>query len=526
MPRILIFDADTNAVQAIAAAAGEAGFAVVGVTEEDRFGEQLRIDPPDVIALGLQLGRTDGIAQLRALAERKFAGVVVLLSGAEPRLLDMARELGRFLGLNVADVAVDPRCRDSLEQVFGGMLQGRAHLTVARLRDAIANQEMSLDFQPVVTRSPRALLKLEALVRWNHPRLGRLPPKLFLPLAEGDIEAIDALTDWVMNATVDAYQALAARGICVPMSLNISMLNLHNRTFPDRLEQLLRGGNMPARHLHLETTGSVAPQDIHGIMEVLGRLRLKGVGLSISAFGTGYSCLKLLRQMPFSEIKIDRSFLHDLTVSPVSRTIVRSLIELSANLGVDCVAAGVESVAVADLLEDMGASSLQGNIIAPPMPADAIAAWCAVWTRAGVGPHLDPSGTVLKIADAPYAMMGLRDRAAPAGGLQVSSMSSADRLPGAAVTRVEPSHIGAAEGLRLPPRQLQTLQLLAEGCSVKEIARRLNLGVGTVKVHLSLAYLALGARNRTEAIRKAGPLLPVKRIGSAGGEEFPGVFPN
>jgi EAL domain-containing protein (putative c-di-GMP-specific phosphodiesterase class I)/DNA-binding CsgD family transcriptional regulator len=289
-------------------------------------------------------------------------------------------------------------------------------------------------------------------------------------VAESDTATIDALTDWVIGAAVEAYQVLTELGVSVPLAVNISTLNLHDRSLPDRLEQRMRAGGMPMQHLCLEVTESAIFKDIKCAMEILTRMRLKGVQLSIDDFGAGYSSLKLLRQMPFTEIKIDRSFVGDATTSRDSEAIVKSIIDLAANMDMRCVAEGVETTETAELLEQMGVCDMQGYLIAPPMPVEAVPAWLAGWTRSGL--RLPPD-----------------HREVPAALLVPACVESASDL------------------VRLPPRQLEVMRLLSEGCSVKEAAHRLNLGIGTVKVHIALAYSALGARNRTEAIKRAGAVL-------------------
>jgi DNA-binding CsgD family transcriptional regulator len=216
-------------------------------------------------------------------------------------------------------------------------------------------------------------------------------------------------------------------------------------------------------------------------MDILARMRLKGISLSIDDFGTGYSSLKMLRRMPFSEIKIDRSFVGDMTISRDARAIVKSIVDLAANMGMGCVAEGVETEETAELLEQLGVCDLQGYFVARPMPVEDVAAWLAIWTRGDVE---TPRGrTVFPVRE---------PESSPDIGETVQE-------PPASLPRE--AEIGKPQ---LSPRQLEVMGLLSEGCSVKEIARRLNLGLGTVKVHLSLAYSALGARNRVEAVMRAG----------------------
>ncbi len=331
--------------------------------------------------LDLQLGDSDGVEQLRRLAAQGYTGAVVLMSGFDARVLASAYAVGKSLGLNIEGVLEKPLRVAELEQVLERLRSEGHPMTAELLRAAIANNELSLDFQPVVTRNPNKLKKLEALVRWNHPVSGRIPPGAFLPIAESDTATIDDLTDWVVRAAVDAYQVLAKHGVSVPLSVNISPQNLHDLTLPDRIEQCLRAGGMPARHLCLEITESAAFKAPMLTMDILSRVRLKGMQLSIDDFGTGYSSLKILRQMPFSEIKIDQSFVSDVTNSRDSRVIVKSIIDLAGNMEMACVAEGIETAETADLLEQLGVGALQGFFIAQPMLAAAIPAWLAMWTR-------------------------------------------------------------------------------------------------------------------------------------------------
>ncbi len=482
--RVLVFDDDSAIGRLVVRTATMSGMDAVAVTDALGFAQHMRSDPPQIVVLDLQLGGTDGVEQLRWLADRQYGGAVLLMSGFDPRVLATARALGQSLGLKIESVLHKPLRVAELEEVFERLQAKHQAPTTERLREAIANDEMSLEFQPVVIRNPAALMKLEALIRWDHPVAGRIPPNQFLPVAERDTATIDALTNWVLGAVVEAYQVLAELGISVPLAVNLSAQNLHDMSLPDRIEQRMMSGGMPARHLYVEITESAAFENAVRTMDILSRLRLKGMHVSIDDFGTGYSSLKLLQQMPFSEIKIDRTFVSELTTSREARAIVKSIIHLAANMEIACVAEGIENEETADLLEQMGVADLQGYLIAHSMPVEAVPAWLAIWTKSGV---VVPGGST------------------PASGTEPAEThgqgATADARAGV------PSAEAANTGVRLPPRQLEVMMLLSEGNSVKEIARRLSLGVGTVKVHLSLAYSALGARNRIEAIKRAGPIM-------------------
>ncbi len=482
--RVLVFDDDDAIGRLVVRIATMSGMDAIAVTDAKAFAEHLQSDSPRVVLLDLQLGGTDGVEQMRVLADRQYTGALVLMSGYDTRVLATARAVGQSLGLKVERVLEKPLRVAELEQVFGLLQSIEQSLSGERLLEAITNDELVLNFQPIVTRNPKALKKLEALVRWEHPVLGRIPPKDFLPIAESRVAIMDALTDWVVGAAVEAYQVLAAVGVNVPLAVNISTRNLHDLSLPDRIEQRLRAGGMPTQHLCLEITESAVFKEMGPTMDILSRMRLKGMQLSIDDFGTGYSSLKLLRQMPFSEIKIDQSFVTDVTISRDSRAIVKSIIDLATNMEMGCVAEGVETAETADLLEQLGVCDLQGFFIARPMPVEAVPAWLT----AGLWCDLAP----------------MQEQAMAQGQDPAAARSHGEVFP----VQSPPSPANArGDVVRLSPRQIEVMQLLSEGYAVKEIAHRLNLGISTVKVHLSLAYSALGAHNRTDAIRRAGPAL-------------------
>jgi len=383
--RILVFDDDASIGRLLVRIAGMAGIEATAVSDAEAFAQRLRTDPPQIVVLDLQLGDTDGVEQMRVLADRQYAGALVLMSGYDSRVLATARAVGQSLGLKIENVLEKPLRVAEVEQVLERLASASQSFSAERLLRAIAKDELALDFQPVVSCKPNALKKLEALIRWDHPVAGRIPPGEFLPVAERDTATMDSLTDWVVGAAVNAYKVLAELGVSVPLAVNISAQNLHDLTLPDRLEQRLRAGGMPVRHLCLEMTETAAFQDAARTMDILSRVRLKGMQLSIDDFGTGYSSLKLLRQMPFSEIKIDRSFVSDLTASRDSRAIVKSIMGLAANMEMGCIAEGVETEETADLLEQLGVCDLQGYLIAPPMPVEAVPVWLAIWTQRGSG---------------------------------------------------------------------------------------------------------------------------------------------
>jgi EAL domain-containing protein (putative c-di-GMP-specific phosphodiesterase class I)/DNA-binding CsgD family transcriptional regulator/ActR/RegA family two-component response regulator len=513
--RLLVFDDDPATGRLVARIAALAGIEAHAVTDVQSFRQRLRDAPPQVIVLDLQLGATDGIQQLRYLAEQQYAGALIVMSGFDARVLAATAVLAANLGLNLVATLSKPLEVETLEEVLQPLQSAWHLLSPQSLLAAIRDDALTLDFQPIVKRRSRTLNSLEALVRWDHPTLGRIPPADFLPAAESDRQVIDALTDWVIGATVDAYLVLRELGVCVPIGVNISTQNLHDLSLPDRLAQRLGDAGMPPTDLCLELTETAASRDTARMMDVLTRVRLKGVQLAIDDFGTGYSSLKALRQLPFSTVKIDRSFIADMASSRDSRAIVKSIIDLAANMEMDSVAEGVDSEATAALLEQFNVGAMQGFLIAAPMPVEAIPAWLTIWQAGG------ETDTALHLSSAQRKTGRRTDTATNVTGRPIEGPAVAppDYMSGSTPAATPDAVASSARQLvlevlqeqrkptdasALSARQLEVMQLLTEGCSVKQIARRLDLGIGTVKVHLSRAYSVLGARNKVEAVMRAG----------------------
>jgi EAL domain-containing protein (putative c-di-GMP-specific phosphodiesterase class I)/DNA-binding NarL/FixJ family response regulator len=470
---LLVFDDDDAIGRLVVRVAAIAGWQAVAVADVQAFHQQLQDRPPQMIVLDLQLDDTDGVEQLRLLAGRQYAGMLILISGFDTRVLETARILGQKSGLKIVGGLQKPLQMAEFQSLLQRSRSESSPLSVQHLRQAIADDELSLEFQPIVTRNPRKLEKLEALVRWDLPNGGQISASEFVPVAEADSLTIDALTEWVIGAVVEAYHVLSQTAVTVPVAINLSARNLHDLNLPDRIGDRLRAGDVPAQHICLEITETAAFADAARSMDILSRMRLKGMSLSIDDFGTGYSSLKLLHQMPFCELKVDQSFVRDLATSRDSRAIVKAIGDLAANMGLDCVAEGVETEETAELLEQMGIRHLQGYHIARPMPVEAVAAWHEIWLRSR--PGAPPAET-----DPPAAATEPPPAAAPETNAS---------LP------------------ELTPRQMDVMRVLSDGYSVKEIARRLDLSPSTVKVHLALAYSALKARNRVEAVLQMQPIL-------------------
>jgi diguanylate cyclase (GGDEF)-like protein len=245
---------------------------------------------------------------------------------------------------------------------------------LADLRTALSRtDELVLHYQPKVSVEDGTLYGVEALLRWRHPQRGFIPPGDFIQSAE-ESGIIGPLTRRVLQLALDQQRAWLAAGREVPVAVNVSARCLQDRAFPAMVEQLLAERGLPARLLTLELTESTIMIDSVYARNALYRLRRAGVTLSIDDFGTGYSSLAYLKNLPVTELKIDRSFITNLG-EHTDDAIVRSVIDLGHNLGLTVVAEGIETAAALEKLYHLGCDLAQGFFIGKPLPADEFNLW-------------------------------------------------------------------------------------------------------------------------------------------------------
>jgi diguanylate cyclase (GGDEF)-like protein len=242
------------------------------------------------------------------------------------------------------------------------------------LREGLDAGQVEVFVQPKVSIGDGVVRGAEALVRWTHPRLGPMRPDQFIPAAE-HTGVIRPLTLYVMRGALAQCRAWRDAGHDLSIAVNLSVRNLFDGHFVDDLRELLRELGLGPEVLTLELTESIVMGESRRSMEVLEGIRELGVGLAVDDFGTGYSSLTHLRRLPVTELKIDRSFVSTMTVNDHDAVIVRSLVELGRNLGLDTVAEGVESQEALDLLEDYECDMAQGYLISRPLPADQFVTW-------------------------------------------------------------------------------------------------------------------------------------------------------
>jgi len=244
---------------------------------------------------------------------------------------------------------------------------------------ALESQQLHMVYQPKVALGDGHLVRVEALVRWDDPELGPIEPSRFVPLAEQH-GLIDDLTQWGLRTILRQWLDWCDEGIDTCVAFNISALSLEHLDFPDLVERMCRALDVPTDRIVLELTEG-ATQPLIKLMDTLTRFRIKGIGLAIDDFGTGYSSLMQLRQLPFTEVKIDQAFVADVTRSRDCRLIIQSVVDLAHGLGLTATAEGVETIEQLRLVRELGCDLAQGYLIAQPIEPSRLGAWKAEFRR-------------------------------------------------------------------------------------------------------------------------------------------------
>jgi diguanylate cyclase (GGDEF)-like protein len=245
---------------------------------------------------------------------------------------------------------------------------------VGELRRAIEEGELILHYQPKATLSDGKIRGVEALVRWQHPERGLVPPDVFIPVAE-QTGLIRPLTLFVVEQALRQCREWREQGLDLTVAVNVAMRNILDERFPEELSLLLAEQGLEPAVLELELTETSVLADPPRAKAILLRLRETGVKLAVDDFGTGYASLAYLSELPVDEIKIDRSFVMAMDRDVRYARIVRSTIDLGRNLALSVVAEGVETGAVWSQLADLGCHSAQGYFLARPLPAQELTPW-------------------------------------------------------------------------------------------------------------------------------------------------------
>jgi EAL domain-containing protein (putative c-di-GMP-specific phosphodiesterase class I)/ActR/RegA family two-component response regulator len=338
----------------------------------------------DAVVLDLSLGETEGISLFRALRDAKSDPTLIFLSRLDERVITASLRLAAGMGLRVAGMLQKPASPCALRELLRDAPPRPVQTaepeqyppSIAELATALQHGIIVPHFQPQISLREGRVVGVEALARWPTPTGKDPPPEVFVPLAEQS-GLIVPLTFQIMRASLEACGRWSRQYPHCRVAVNISPLVLADPRLPDEIERLLAETGVSPGALIAEITESCVIANPLLATEVLARLRIKGIELSIDDFGTGHSSLLSLLRLPFSELKIDRSFISLCETDAEAWKIVRATISMARELGLRVVAEGIETGSVADLLRDVGCEVAQGWYFAHAMAEAELIPWLA-----------------------------------------------------------------------------------------------------------------------------------------------------
>lgn len=372
--RLLIIDDEQDIRDLFSEVGTQNGY---GVNTASTISEFKTIFPqfkPDIIILDLYLVEGDGIEIMRILSENYYQGAIILVSGYDEKVLSSAQFLGDEHGLKIIASLQKPI---KLQQLADLLLQNNRqslYINQEYIEFALKNEKFVAHYQPKISLKTGEVIGLETLIRLVGNQDELIYPNDFLPLVE-EKNYMKEVTDWVINRSIVDLEQFFSLGYPLSVSINLSLQSLTDINFPDKVEALVMKHKIPAKKVIFELTETAAMSQPKVLIDILTRLRIKGFGLSIDDFGTGYSSLVELYRMPFSELKIDKSFVIPLTRDHEANVIARTIIELAHHLEMITVAEGAEEEAAMDILRKYNCDVVQGYFFSKPLSKENMLEW-------------------------------------------------------------------------------------------------------------------------------------------------------
>jgi EAL domain-containing protein (putative c-di-GMP-specific phosphodiesterase class I) len=344
--------------------------------------------PMDIIISDLDMPGMDGMEFIRHVGAAGIPVSVILSSALDPALVSSVETMTKAYGITLLGAIEKPVTPQKLEALINkhtppkaklAKAPGAASFPLEDIRRGLMSGQFVPFFQPKVGLADGAVTGVEALARWLHPEKGVVAPYAFIgPLEDNGL--IDNLS-WVMLETsAKLCREWTSRGLDVTVSVNLSLKSLTDPGLAERITSLVQKQDLDPRRMVLEVTESAAMTDVGRALENLTRLRMKGFGLSIDDYGTGYSSMQQLSRIPFTELKIDQSFVLSALEKESSKVILASSLDMARKLKLHSVAEGVETRAHWNLLRSLGCDIAQGYFVAKPMDAHTFSEWSLKWT--------------------------------------------------------------------------------------------------------------------------------------------------
>ncbi len=387
--RALIIDDDPILLEV-----GRAALLAYGVVHVEGAGhgrealDKLAADPEpfDLVLTDLEMPEMDGMTLLRNLSSVGYQGAVVVLSSMDRSVLNLVEQLGKSHQLNFLGALAKPISLEKLRSVLDAAsgpeapkftpVADQVKITPEQLRTAIDTGAVVAHFQPKVHSGTRVVEGAEALARWNDDRLGWISPDIFILIAES-CGMIQELTWKILKDSLQFVADIREKSPDFVVSVNLPTELIRDLETPDRIAQMMSDLGLPAGALTLEITERQLLDVTSTALEVFGRMRMKGFGLAIDDFGTGQANLSVLKTYPFTELKIDRSFVVGVDQHQRSQAMVASCVTLARDLEMKVVAEGIETQPEMQMLEKLGVQTMQGYLFSKPLSEPDFMTWFA-----------------------------------------------------------------------------------------------------------------------------------------------------
>lgn len=336
---------------------------------------------PDMMLLDLEMPGMDGIELLQQIMQRNLRLDVVVVSSRENALLNTVEVMSRTLGIAILGALQKPLTLDRLAGVLGehtpalsvkGVVDTMPLEVIAR---AIEADEFICHYQPKVALATGLVKSVEALARWQHPKEGMIYPDRFVPVLERHGAILQRFSLRIVEQVLKQLQQWHAGGLSLTASVNLSAQSFADSRFAEQIMQRVDASGVDPKHLIIEVTETSIMTDVGASLGTLARLRLKGFGLSIDDYGTGFATMQHLSHIPATELKIDRMFVHGSHQREHMVVMLESAVQMAAKMNLAVVAEGVELMADWQVLKRIGCELAQGYLIAKPMPADQLLPW-------------------------------------------------------------------------------------------------------------------------------------------------------